>query len=257
MLRGNAVTVPSTITASAPTTATVTQRTATVYDGGDATVTLPTFTSGVGFQKTVATGTFKATVCANGAKPVTVTKYTGAYTPNSGQATTIPGTYPTQAFCTIALIHSFILFPTVTSGVVTTTVTPTSTVTDITTTSTSTIIFGTHVTYATTVTHSARRDNDGHRGSGRYANRTSVIYTRNEPWANDPGACCQACLDNKGCGASMGGGGAYGLYYSATEGGEPVCDAFIFSFTSTPDVLPGQGLINQNGCGRVEYQPEA
>lgn len=93
--------------------------------------------------------------------------------------------------------------------------------------------------------------------SGRYADRTSVIYTRNDPWANDVSACCQACLDNEGCGASMGGDGACGLYYTATEDAEPVCDSFIFSFTSEPYEIPGQGLVVQNGCGTVEYQPKA
>ncbi|TGJ81235.1 hypothetical protein E0Z10_g7509 [Xylaria hypoxylon] len=285
------LTIKSTITVTAPTTVTVTQQTAIVYTAADATVTLPTSTTGVGFRKTVATGVFAATVCSNGAKPVTVTKYTGTYTPISGQTTAIPATYPTRAFCSTGVTRLFILFPTVTSGAVTTTVTPTSTVTAPTTTSTSTIIFGTQYEYSTTVTVSVTTytpyavtttstvscaektvtktlaaecapsnvigaiNGEGLQ-SGRYADRTSVIYTRLDPWANDPSACCQACLDNKGCGASMGGGGACGLYYTATVDAEPVCDAFIFSFTSTPMVLPGQGLIMQNGCGTVEYQPK-
>lgn len=52
----------------------------------------------------------------------------------------------------------------------------------------------------------------------------------------------------------MGGYGACGLYYTATTDAEPVCDAFIFSFTSSPNVLPGQGLLMTNGCGTVEYK---
>ncbi|KAI8625645.1 hypothetical protein F5Y19DRAFT_449706 [Xylariaceae sp. FL1651] len=285
----NAVTVPSTIVVSAPTTITVTQRTVTTYTYGDATVTVPTFTSGVGLDKTVATGIFAATVCANGAKPTTVTKYTGNYTPVSGQATTLPATYPTHAVCRTSVVFSWILFPTVTSGAVTTTVTPTSTVTSPTTTSTSTYIFGTEYVYQTTVTmtyttytpHAVTTTstvacaeetvtktiaaecaptnvigaiNGEGIQSGRYADRTSVIYTREEPWASDASACCQACLDNEGCGASMSGYGACGLYYTATPDGEPVCDAFIFSFGSSPDVAPGQGLIMQNGCGTVQYE---
>ncbi|KAI0456833.1 hypothetical protein F5B21DRAFT_126125 [Xylaria acuta] len=288
----DAVTVPSTVVVSALSTVTVTQRTLTVYDAADETVTIPTSTAGSGTWKTVATGIFGATVCADGAKPVTVTKYTGTYTPIPGQATTIPATYPTEAFCSTGVTRFFILFPTVTSGAVKTTVTPTSTVTAPTTTFTSTIIFGTQYTYLTTVTVSVTSytphavtttttvpcaeetvtktlaaecaptnligaiNGEGLQ-SGRYANRTSVIYTRNDPWANDPSACCQACLDNEGCGASMGGDGACGLYYTATEDAEPICDSFIFSFTSTPKVIPGQGLIVQNGCGTVEYQPKA
>ncbi len=89
--------------------------------------------------------------------------------------------------------------------------------------------------------------------SGKYADRTSVIYTRLEPWGTDASLCCQACLDNEGCGASMFNSGACGLYYTATADAEPVCDAFIFSFTSNPGVYPGQGLVVQNGCGTVEY----
>jgi hypothetical protein len=89
--------------------------------------------------------------------------------------------------------------------------------------------------------------------SGDYADRTSVVYTRNEPWANDESECCQTCLDNEGCGASMGGYGACGLYYTATVEGEPVCDARIFTFTSNESVAPGQGLTVQGGCGSVAY----
>ncbi|KAI1354891.1 hypothetical protein F5Y01DRAFT_311267 [Xylaria sp. FL0043] len=285
----DAVTVPSTITVSVPATVTVTQKTAIVYDAIDATVTIPTSTKGVGFLSTVATGVFAATVCSNGAKPVTITEYSGTYTPISGQATTIPATYPTEGFCNTGVTQIFILFPTVTSGAVTTTVTPTRTVTAPTTTSTSTLIFGTQYEYLTTVTVSVTSytphavtttstvscaeetvtktfaaecaptniisaiNGEGLQ-SGEYADRTSVIYTREDPWANDASACCQACLENEGCGASMGGDGACGLYYSATPDAEPICDAFIFSFTSTPEVLPGQGLLVQNGCGTVEYQ---
>ncbi|KAI0403158.1 hypothetical protein F4802DRAFT_572518 [Xylaria palmicola] len=285
----DAVTVRSTITVTAPTPVTVTERTSTVYTAADETVTVPTSTAGFGLHKTVATGLFAATVCANGVKPITVTKYSGTYTPISGQNTNTPATYATQAICTTEVTRSFILFPTVTSGAVTTTVTPTTTVASHTATTTTTIIFGTEYSYLTTVTqtftsytpHSVTATktvscadetvtktlaaecaptnlisaiNGEGLQSGRYANRTSVIYTRNEPWANDPSACCQACLDNEGCGASMSGSGACGLYYTATEDGEPICDTFIFSFTSTPRVIPGQGLINQNGCGTVEYQ---
>ncbi len=71
---GDAVTVPSTISVNALTTVTVTQLTATAYTAIDETVTVPTSTKGVGFWKTVATGVFAATVCSNGANPVTVTE---------------------------------------------------------------------------------------------------------------------------------------------------------------------------------------
>ncbi|KAI0443612.1 hypothetical protein F4803DRAFT_308443 [Xylaria telfairii] len=288
----DAVTVPSTITVNAPTTVTVTQRTLTVYDAIDVTVTVPTSTRGAGTERTVATGVFRATVCADGAKPVTVTQYTGTYTPISGQATTIPATYVTEAFCTTEVIRYYTLYPTVTSGAVTTTVTPTSTVTAPTTTFTSTLIFGTQYAYLTTVTvtytsyfpHAETTTttvscaeetvtktlaaecaptnlisaiNGEGLFSGRYADRTSVIGTRSDPWANDMSACCQACLDNEGCGAIIGGYGSCGLYYTASEDAEPICNSVIFSFNSEPYALPGQGLIVQNGCGTVEYQPKA
>ncbi|KAI1422381.1 hypothetical protein F5Y12DRAFT_624482 [Xylaria sp. FL1777] len=281
-------TVPSTVVVTAPTTITVTQDTSTVYAAGVDTVTVPTATSGRGLALTVATGIFAATVCADGTNATTVTEYSGTYTPVSGQDTALPATYPTQASCSTGVTRSFILLPTVTSGAVTTTVTPTQTVTAHTTTSTSTIIFGTYYTYLTTVTVTATTytphavvttstvscagetvtttlaaqcaptnligavDGEGLQ-SGKYANRTSVIYTRLEPWGSDASLCCQACLDNEGCGASMFNSGACGLYYTATVDAEPVCDAFIFSFTSSPRVYPGQGLVVQNGCDTVEY----
>jgi hypothetical protein len=91
--------------------------------------------------------------------------------------------------------------------------------------------------------------------SGSYADRTVVVYNNLDPWANDYTACCQACVDSPGCGAAMGGYGACGLLYTATVEGQPVCNAFIYSFTAWDYVLPGQGLINSNGCDYVEYEP--
>ncbi|KAI0969332.1 hypothetical protein F4678DRAFT_440086 [Xylaria arbuscula] len=289
-LTSTTATVPSTVVITAPTTSTVTQYTSTVYTITIDTVTVPTQTVGQGLALTVATGTYAATVCADGVNRTTVTVYTGTYTPISGQETTLPATYPTQASCSTGVTRSFVLVPTVTSGAVTTTVTPTQTVTSYTTTSTSTIVYGTFTTYATTVTvtqttytpHAAYATstiscaaeeetvtrtlaaqcaptnlitaiNGEGLQSGKYADRTSVIYTRQEPWGTDPSLCCQTCLDNEGCGAAMGDDGACGLYYTATADAEPVCDAFIFSFSSSPRVYPGQGLIVSSGCGTVEY----
>ncbi|KAI3320903.1 hypothetical protein HD806DRAFT_505308 [Xylariaceae sp. AK1471] len=282
-------TVPSTITVNAPTDVTVTEYTTTTTTWTEHTTTLSTFTQGAPLWKTIATATFAATVCANGAKPSTVTKYTGTYKPISGQSTTVPATYPTAAFCTTATSYVNILYPTVTSGSVTTTVTPTITVTSPTTTATTTIDFGTYTITLSTVTTTFTTNipasitttktvscpnetvtktldarcaptnligdiNGEGLLSGEYADRTVVAYTRNDPWASDFSACCQACLDSPGCGASMSGGGACGLLYTASAEGEPVCNAFIYSFTAWPDVLPGQGLVNANGCDFVEFQ---
>ncbi|KAI1273650.1 hypothetical protein F5Y07DRAFT_391157 [Xylaria sp. FL0933] len=280
-------TVPSTVFVTAATS-TVTQYTSIVYTYGVDTVTVPTATSGRYLALTVATGTFATTVCADGVNRTTVTEYSGTYTPISGQDTKLPATYPTQASCSTGVTRSFILVPTVTSGVITTTVTATKTVTSPTTTSTSTVLLGTYYSYLTTVTVTATTytphavvttstvscaeetvtktlaaqcaptnligaiNGEGLQ-SGEYADRTSVIYTRQEPWGTDASLCCQACLDNEGCGASMSGSGACGLYYTATVDAEPVCDAFIFSFTSTARVFPGQGLVVQNGCDTVKY----
>ncbi|KAK5627829.1 hypothetical protein RRF57_003544 [Xylaria bambusicola] len=269
-------------------TVTVTDHTSTYYTWGIDTVTVPTFTSSGGrLVLTVATGTFALTACSGEARP-TVTVYSGTYTPVSGQNTVLPSTYPTQASCRTGVTWSFLLEPTVTSGTVTSTVTATSTVTSPTTTSTSTILLATRFTYLTTVTvtettytpHAVVTTttvacpeetvtktlaaqcaptnligaiNGEGLQSGRYADRISVIYTRNDPWGTDASLCCQACLDNEGCGAAMSISGACGLYYTATVDAEPVCDAFIFSFTSTPRVWPGQGLVVSNGCDRVEF----
>lgn len=159
------MTVQSTIEVAAPTTITVTEFTSTVLAAADETVTVPTSTAAVGTQLTVATGVFAATVCADGAKPVTVTectclydyqssrKYhqtmasheaaeaipslfvaetpghqfmlrivvadlfcstdTGTYTPISGQVTTIPASYPTEAFVSSSYdrLHVIFLYP--------------------------------------------------------------------------------------------------------------------------------------------------
>ncbi|KAI0864756.1 hypothetical protein F4860DRAFT_379948 [Xylaria cubensis] len=282
------VTVPPTVIINAPDV-TVTLYTAVAYTFTVPTITVPTSTSYAQVWKTVATGTFADTVCANGAKPTTVTEYTGTYTPISGQVTTVPATYPVSALCATGTTYFNILLPTITTGsAVTTTTTPTIHVTSYTTTSTSTIIYGTVTSYLTTVSSTITTytphavtttstvacpeetvtktldarcaptnligaiNGEGIR-SGRYADRVSVIYTREEPWATDYTACCQACIDNEGCGAADSGFGACGLYYSATPQGQPICDAFILSFTSSPNAFPGQSLVYSTGCDKIEY----
>lgn len=209
--------------------------------------------------------------------------------PIAGQQTTVPASYPVSGLCLTGTTYYNILLPTVTSGAaVTTTVTPTTTLTSYTTTSTSTYIYYTVTSYLTTVsatitsytpaavvttstvacpeptvtkTLDARCAptnligavyGEGLR-SGRYADRVSVVYIDEEPWGTDPTACCQACLDNEGCGATYSGFGPCGLLYSATVQGEPICDAFILSFTSSPNAYPGQSLIYSTGCDSISY----
>ncbi|KAI0975470.1 hypothetical protein F4678DRAFT_485105 [Xylaria arbuscula] len=281
------VTVPRTVTVEA-SVVTETILTSTAYTFTIPTLTIPTSTSYAEIWKTVATGTFADTVCTNGAGPSTVTHYTGTYTPISGQVTTIPATYPVSALCSTGEIYYDILLPTITTGAaVTTTVTPTRSVIGYTTATTSTIVDYTSTTYLSTVSSTITTiipaaetttytvacaetvtrtldarcaptnligaiNGEGIR-SGRYADRVSVIYTREEPWASDYTACCQACIDNEGCGASESGFGACGLYYSATADAEPICDAFILSFTSSPNALPGQSLVYSTGCDTISY----
>ncbi|KAJ2989641.1 hypothetical protein NUW58_g3373 [Xylaria curta] len=284
------VTIPTVVTVSAPTTITKTVYTTTFTTYIQHVGTISTWTQGAAYVSTIATATFASTVCANGANPTTVTKYTGTYSPISGQSTTIPSTYPTEAFCTTATSYYQILFPTETSGFTTTTVTPTTLIPLTTSTATYTVDFGTVYVTLTTVTATRTTwtvpgvsvtktvacdgptytktmdarcaptnligDING-KGllSGTYADRSVVAYNSKGLWLKDYTACCQACLDNKGCGAAMADVYGCGLLYIASEKGEPVCDAFIYSFTAWNYVLPGQGLVNSNGCDWVEYEP--
>ncbi|RWA03120.1 hypothetical protein EKO27_g11986, partial [Xylaria grammica] len=90
--------------------------------------------------------------------------------------------------------------------------------------------------------------------AGRYNANVSVVYTRDEPYGINASDCCQLCLDNDGCGASM--WGPYetcGLYYHGNESGEPQCD-FIFTYGSEVKYLGGQGIVVSNGCGTVQYE---
>ncbi|KAI2643217.1 hypothetical protein GGS21DRAFT_541931 [Xylaria nigripes] len=285
------VTVPSTVNVTASSTATVTEVTATELVVGSPTVTIPTSTKYVGQSITVATAVFAETVCDHDAKPVIVTKYTGTYAPLSGQATTVPTAYPTQAHCTTTLVESVDLFATHTSGVVTNMVTPSSTVPNPTTTTTKAVIFNTVTEHLTTVTQTQTLYTPVSVGttstlscantvtktldarcaptnlisaingegilSGDYADRVVIIDSVDGLTAKDPSLCCQTCLDNEGCGASEASDEGCSLYYAPAKDGETVCDAFIFSFTSDPEVPAGQGLIVQSGCDRVEYKSSA
>ncbi|KAJ2995485.1 hypothetical protein NUW58_g1249 [Xylaria curta] len=70
------VTVPPIVTITAPLV-TSTLYTSITYFITVPTVTIPVYTSYIQAWKTIATGTFADTICANGAKPTTVTKSLG------------------------------------------------------------------------------------------------------------------------------------------------------------------------------------
>ncbi|KAI2620909.1 hypothetical protein GGS26DRAFT_296613 [Hypomontagnella submonticulosa] len=278
------VTVPATSRVTAPTV-TATALTATSWTFTVVTTTVPTFTSWQGAESIVATATWPVTVCTNGVNPSTVTKYSGSYTPISGQVTTAPASYPSQVLCTTGITWYTTLLPTATSGVTTVTVTPTTTVYAPTTTTTITSKY-TSTTYSTTVTsvttsyrvatNAATTSTAcqptttttfaakcaptnvvagiGDKGlvSGKYASNITVIYIPDEKY-NDPSNCCQLCQDNKGCAGLMAGiSGFCGLYYVGAPNGGAACD-FTFTYQTQSDVFPGQGLWVQSGCGTIDY----
>ncbi|GAP86151.1 putative Ca2+-modulated nonselective cation channel polycystin [Rosellinia necatrix] len=284
-----ATTIPTGYTRVTDEIVTTTQHTSLVVTVVLATVTSGIVTNYVKEVTTIATATWPVTTCTNGVDPKTVTKYTGTYTPVPGQATALPESYPTQVFCTTSVTSFVHLFPTVTAttyGTIHTT--PTSVVYDYTTTSTSTLTYLTVTTPSATVTstiisyvETGHAEPTGiacesevtktfdarcaptnlisdHEGiglvSGRYNANVTVVYTRDQPYGSNPTECCQLCLDNEGCGASM--WGPYetcGLYYHGDQSGTPQCD-FIFTYGSEEKYPAGQGIIVSNGCGTVNYE---
>ncbi|KAI8632318.1 hypothetical protein F5Y19DRAFT_492161 [Xylariaceae sp. FL1651] len=261
-----ATTVPSGYTKITVDPVTTTQHTQTSTVITVLTKTLPAATSVQMHSTTIATATWPVTTCTNGVVPTTVTKYTGTYTPVPGQETALPET---------SGLSTIISTPTVVVQQPITTVTSTAylaTVTVYQTTISSTITSYMETGHAVptriacgptvTTTLDARcaptnlvsSINNIGLVSGQYAANTSVVYTRDEPWGTDPSLCCQLCLDNAGCGASM--WGPYdtcGLYYVGSASAEPQCD-FVLTYGTEDDVYAGQGIIVQNGCGVVEYE---
>ncbi|KAI0401218.1 hypothetical protein F4802DRAFT_609507 [Xylaria palmicola] len=284
-----ATTVPKGYTRVTDSTITSTQHTSVVVSVTFATVTSGIVTSWVQPTTTIATAKWPVTTCTNNVKPTTVTKYTGTYTPVPGQATSLPASFATQVFCTTSLTSFIHLFPTVTAETLETIHTTSTTyLYDYTTTSTSTLIYLTVTTPSATVTSTTisyvetgiaqptrvacqatvTKTLDArcaptnliadHNGiglvSGRYNGNVSVVYTDAQPYGSNPSECCQLCLDNEGCGASM--WGPYevcGLYYHGDASGEPQCD-FIFTYGSEDRYIAGQGIIVANGCGTVHYE---
>ncbi|KAI0972497.1 hypothetical protein F4678DRAFT_41343 [Xylaria arbuscula] len=283
------VTFPSAYTHVTDTVVTTTQHTSYIVTIVFATVTSGIVTSGITEVTTIATALWPVTTCTNDVTPTTVTKYTGTYTPVSGQATGAPSSYPTEIFCTNSLTSYVTLLPTVTTGPLETLhETATTTILDYTTTATTTITYLTVTTPSATVTSTyysyvetghaeptriacestVTKTLDArcaptnlisdHNGvglvAGSYNTNVTVVYTRDEPYGTDASACCQLCLDNEGCGASM--WGPYetcGLYYHGDDSGEPQCD-FIFTYGTEDGIIAGQGIVVSNGCGTVEYK---
>jgi hypothetical protein len=129
-IRGSTVTTQDFTRITAASAVTTTQHTSFVYTIIFATITSPTQTVYSVINTVFATATWPSTVCTNGVKPKTKTVYSGTYSPISGQATTLPATYPTQVVCSGGVTQYVILHPVVTSGTATETDTPTSTVID-------------------------------------------------------------------------------------------------------------------------------
>ncbi|KAI1115133.1 hypothetical protein F5Y14DRAFT_412317 [Nemania sp. NC0429] len=284
------IVVPTTIWLTAPTL-TVTDATYTPWEPIETTSTTATTITHQAYAQG-PTATFVSTVCAGNAKPaVTVTKYTGTYAASQGQVTTYPATYPTEATCGRATLTITALWGYTSSGTVTATYTPKVTVTSITTTSTFTWTWTTHwvytPTYHTTITShtivpatrtttvacpaaTMTRTLDARcapsnlvgaiDGKGiylaRYAVDSGYVLSPGEPWGSDPSSCCQACLDDKACGASWSGYRGCGLFYVVDElKGQPQCGAWVVSWQADSTVIPGQGYILQSGCGIVGLEP--
>ncbi|KAI1368018.1 hypothetical protein F5Y08DRAFT_20513 [Xylaria arbuscula] len=282
------VTIPQGYTRVTESAVTTTQHTSYVVTITFATVTSGISTSVINEVTTIATALWPLTSCTNDVTPVTVTEYTGTYTPLPGQSTEAPESYATEVVCTTSLTSYISYLITESVGPVETIyTTPTTTVNDYTTTATSTVTYLTVTTPSSTITttHYSYVET-GHQDltytaceptvtktmdarcaptnlvsdynnvgllASSYNTNVTVVYTSAGPYGTDPSWCCQLCLENEGCGASM--WGPYetcGLYYHGDQSGEPQCD-YILSYT-TGDVIPGQGIVVSNGCGTVEYE---
>lgn len=259
--------------------------------------------------------------------PSVVTEYAGTYTPISGQATTLPETYPARIVCSGEVTSYTFLWPIVTSGMSTRTSTPLKTVNSYTATTTTTITYGTATIWAvsievpqtrgplsspsnfptslpkgpdtlqTTVTSTATTYKVAYTVAptstaceetytttyaakcaptnligaidgvglvaGTYAPGVAVTYGPDVPgdqFHSDASLCCQLCLDNEGCGASMAApafDAACGLLYvwNSTSGG-PEYEDFVFSYQTEAGVVPGESLIVQAGAGLITYEGE-
>ncbi|KAH8892643.1 hypothetical protein GQ53DRAFT_746107 [Thozetella sp. PMI_491] len=269
-------------------TVTTTQYTTTAVTWVVETVSSPTLTSFAKIVSTVATAVVPSTVCNNGVVPTTVTEYTGTYTPVSGQATTLPSTYPTLIACAQSVTTYLGLYEVVTVTK-TESVTATSVVLSATATTTSTVTLGKTTVYGATVTTTTTSYtvantlavkttaceetttttlaakcaptnligaiNGVGLVSGTYASNSSVTYGPREdtPFKADASLCCQLCEDNEGCAGLMWSNGVCGLLYVADGANQAQCTE-VFTFKTQANVVAGEGLVVQSGCGSIRYQ---
>ncbi|KAI1333367.1 hypothetical protein F5Y16DRAFT_11931 [Xylariaceae sp. FL0255] len=252
-----------------------------------ATVTSGTYTNWVNKVTTISTVTYSVTACTNNVTPTTVTQYTGTYTPMSGQSTATD-TYITGVTCTTSLTSLITYYPILSTGTSTVWTTSTVYVPKYTASSVSDIVYATLTVYAATVTSTAITytpvahattvsmacaptvtatydarcapnniissiDGMGLLASGQYAANTSVVYLTSEPYESDSSLCCQTCLDNEGCAASMSGeSGFCGLFYSSDQSGKAECGGEVYTFETSENTAAGQGIRAQSGCGTVK-----
>lgn len=251
-------------------------------------VTTKTITSTL--STTIATMTSATTVCTNAVIPSsTVTSYSGSYTPIPGQSTVLPSTYEALDSCTVSNTEIQHIFPTTVGPTVTSTIpfstasptvwtTQTYTFTTTQYRSTATVSaaafsFGVGVSTATvstacsptqTVTFAAQcapqnliAEMDGYGLSVGTFNRNFTFGGVADTAQGDPSLCCQLCVENEGCVASV--------YWAQSSscllgyvGGEDRCpvafDYHAVNYTEVP-TKPRQGNIFQTGagCGSITY----
>lgn len=242
---------------------------------------------------TIATLTTKTTVCADGPAPsTTITEYTGTYTPVPGQDTVLPSSYETFDSCFFSETDILHIFPTTAGPTVTTTIPFTTasptiwttetnirTVTQYKSTLTLTVpTYSFHVDLTTrtvsaacaatptpTVTYAAQcapqnliAEFDGVGLSlGDLGNRNFTFGGVAGMAQGDPSLCCQLCVENSGCVASV--------YWAQSSscllgyvGGDVECpvafDYYAANYTEVP-TKPRQGNILQvgSGCGTIKY----
>jgi hypothetical protein len=251
-------------------------------------VTTSTVTSTI--SSTIATLTTKTTVCDNGAAPTsTVTEYTGTYTPVRGQDTVLPSSYETFDSCSFSETEILHIFPTTAGPTVTATIPFTTASPTIWTTETnirtvtqykSTAVvsatgYSFHVDLTTstvstacaatpTVTYAAQCAPQNLIAEFDGVGLTIGDFNANFTFggvagiaAGDPGLCCQLCVENAGCVASV--------YWAQSNscllgyvGGDDDCpvafDYYAANYTGVP-TKPREGNIFQvgSGCGTIKY----
>ncbi|KAB5522033.1 hypothetical protein GE09DRAFT_1230105 [Coniochaeta sp. 2T2.1] len=254
------------------------------------TITPPSISS------TIGTMTTKLTVCDDGAPAPssTVTEYKGSYTPLPGQNTVLPSSFETSETCSVTAITVLHIWPTV-QAPTTVTVTTASTTASPTVWVTSTYT-STSTAYAATVSVTAPVSINGHvdlvtstitATSCAAAATPTVTYAAQCEFQNligemedvgltighfhpnfvfggvagtargDPSLCCQLCVENEGCVASV--------YWAQSSscllgyvGGEEECpvafDYYAANWTEVPTKARLGNIFQVGaGCGGIRY----